>query len=250
MQNKKRILSVTVKRMLDDSPDTSWLGEYGQSSTSEFSIDREHSLECIENDALQKEKLVRIADAIESDRPECKEHPNVIDPHCPVCQEYQIYTGAGNAIAERAECECGESGDRQRHEYRYFNPSFNYVDKHGHALPENTPEEVRSYVRQDYERMESLNAGHWSFIGIRAECEVNLPYQVNRGCVKGREVYHNVKEVLSSSGLWGIESDSEESYLESVEKDELADLRSQLKMLGFSSRAISTAFKNITREEN
>jgi hypothetical protein len=247
MQNKKRILSVTVKRMLDDSPDTSWLGEYGQSSTSEFSIDREHSLECLVNNPIDKEtrdKLERIAEYINSLRTDSE-----LDT--PEDQSLSEAIASVVDISEPTEyCDCNESGDRQRNEYRYFNPSFNYVDKHGHALPENTPEEVRKYVRQDYERMESLNAGHWSFIGIRAECEVNLPYQVNRGCVKGREVYHNVKEVLSSSGLWGIESDSEESYLESVEKDELADLRSQLKMLGFSSRAISTAFKNITREEN
>src|SRR5260370_6580914 len=44
--NRKRILSITVRRMVDDSPDTSWLGEYSNKATSEFSIDRAHSEDC------------------------------------------------------------------------------------------------------------------------------------------------------------------------------------------------------------
>ena len=42
----KRIHKVTIKRMVDNSPDTSWLGEYSNKQTSEYSIDRAHSLGC------------------------------------------------------------------------------------------------------------------------------------------------------------------------------------------------------------
>lgn len=93
---------------------------------------------------------------------------------------------------------------------------------------------------QDYERMESLNAGNWCYIGIRAEAKVSVYHP--------QEVRGTAIQTITSGGLWGIESDSEEPYLESVEKEELADLRAQLKALGFSSRAISTAFKNVERE--
>jgi len=240
MKNKKRILSITIKRMIDESPDTSWLGEYATRPTSEFSIDREHSLDCIENDTLQKEKLVRIADSIENDRPICEDHLDISDPDCEICREEKIYTDALETVSELAECDCGESGDMGRGEYRYFNPSFNYVDKNGHALPENTPEEVRKYVRQDYERMESANRGDWCMLGIQAEAEF---------FISTRDITR-VAGHVRSCGLWGIESDSDDSYLESVEKDELADLRSQLKTLGFSSRAISTAFKNVERKDS
>ena len=41
-----RILSVVIRRMYDESPDTSWLGEYSNSRESEFSIDRAHSEDC------------------------------------------------------------------------------------------------------------------------------------------------------------------------------------------------------------
>jgi hypothetical protein len=36
----KRIHKVTIKRTVDDSPDTSWLGEYSNDSASDYSIDR------------------------------------------------------------------------------------------------------------------------------------------------------------------------------------------------------------------
>ena len=44
--NSKRILSVTVKRMFDESPDTSFLGEYSNSPKTEYAIDRAHSEDC------------------------------------------------------------------------------------------------------------------------------------------------------------------------------------------------------------
>jgi hypothetical protein len=52
-----------------------------------------------------------------------------------------------------------------RREARYFNP---YVERYkGESL-----EDVRKYCRQNYDRMEPLNAGNWCFIGIRADAEV------------------------------------------------------------------------------
>ncbi len=160
----KRILKITIKRMIDESPDTSWLGEYSQRSTSEFSIYRDSAI--------------------------------------------------------------------GRNEYRYFNPSFNYVDNNGQVLPEYTAEQVRKYVRQDYERMESLNRGDWCFIGVVAEAEVWNPKT-------------QVVQKIHSGGLWGIESDSEEGYIKEEENNQLAELRTELLAYGFRSRAISKAFENV-----
>ena len=226
---RKRILSVTVRRMIDESPDTSWLGEYSNRATSEFSIDRAHSLDCIENDALQKEKLVRIADAIENDQTICEDHTQQYDCDCSDCLEEKIYTQAMEQVSELADCDCGEHGDQERNEYRYFNPSFNYVDKNGHALPENTAEEVRKYVRQDYERMESLNHGHWCYIGIRAEANV--------------QTGSSIVQEITSGGLCGIESDSGKEHITETIQEELASLKTELLALGFSKRAIATAFR-------
>src|SRR5947207_9338467 len=43
---RKRILSVTIRRMIDDSPDASYLGEYGNRPKTEYAIDRAHSEDC------------------------------------------------------------------------------------------------------------------------------------------------------------------------------------------------------------
>lgn len=238
IRNNKRILSVTIKRIIDDSPDTSWLGEYSSKCESQFTIDRKHSEDCIENDAPQKEKLERIADAIENDRPVCEDHTQFVEETCAVCQEEREYTNAMDTIRELAECDCDERGDMGRNEFRYFNPSFNYVTKTDDPSDGLTVAEVRKYVRQDYDRMESANRGNWCMIGIRAYAEVSIPSGIS-----------SVESEVSSGGLWGIESDSDRSYLESVEKDELASLRDELEKLGFSSRAISTAFKNVERTD-
>src|ERR1700750_1599861 len=45
-RNKKKILSITIRRMVDDSPDTSHLGEYSNRPKTEYAIDRAHSEDC------------------------------------------------------------------------------------------------------------------------------------------------------------------------------------------------------------
>jgi hypothetical protein len=239
MKNMKRILNVKVIREVDTDPDTSYLGEYSDCATSEFSIDRAHSEDC---DSVRPE--IRAAK-------ETLEHvqQTIGDLHNAVLAQYngtlanekldaerdeldEAYNTVGELIETIDECDCSHAGHWSGREYRYFNPSFNYVDKHGNLADGNTPEEVRKYVRQDYERMESLNASQWCYIGIHAECEYQL-------------AYGSVIQTLHSGGLWGTESDSEESYLESIEQEELSTLRAELKAIGFSTRAISTAFKNV-----
>jgi hypothetical protein len=247
IRSNKRILSVTIKRMVDDSPDTSWLGEYAKSPNSEFSIDRAHSEDCIENDSLQKEKLERIASWIENDKPTCEAHGFEYAEGCADCTGERSHTRAMEQVLELAECDCCEHGDMGRGEYRYFNPSFNYVDEDGHLGADykddpNGAAEVRKCVRQDYERMESLNRGHWCFIGIRAEAEV-----VNLVVPEGPEKWHGTVQRISSGGLWSIESDSDDSHFAEVAKDELSNLKDELLAVGFSKRAIATAFKNPRR---
>ena len=90
---------------------------------------------------------------------------------------------------------------------------------------------------------ERLNQGDWCFIGIAAEAE----YCISDNPHKRTNTSWTVQS-LHSGGLWGIESDSDASYLAEVEQEQLAELREQLKAIGFSSRAISAAFKNVERE--
>jgi hypothetical protein len=240
VKNAKRILGVKIKHMVDDSPDTSWLGEYSSSATSVFSIDRKHSEDCPVNDRLTAEAeriLQRAIDAIESERTVCEDHTDYHNVACPVCAEEKSEQTAIDELTAimDSECTCGERGDMQRNEYRYFNPSFNYVNKAGEALPENSPAEVKKYVRQDYERMERMNRGDWYSMGISAEAEISIPTQPGNG----------ILQRVSSGGLWGIESDSDRAYIVSVEAEQFTELKQQLTALGFSGRAIATALKDV-----
>jgi hypothetical protein len=122
----------------------------------------------------------------------------------------------------------------EHREYRYFNPSCNYVDKEGKVLPGNTAEEVRQYVEQDYERMESLARGYWQYIGIKAVATVGLS-------LDGGQTYKIDK--LTSSGLWGIESDSDRGYLTEVENEQLQELKEYLLAYGFGRSIVARAIK-------
>ena len=114
-----------------------------------------------------------------------------------------------------------ERGDMGRNEFRYFNPAMSGEQTGNPESPE-----------QDYQRMESLNAGQWCFIGIIAKAELRNPAT-------------SVTQVVRSGGLWGIESDSEKDYLASVEKGQLAELRAELLAFGIGPRGIAHAFKSV-----
>ena len=225
-RNRKRILSVTVRRILDESPDTSYLGEYSNRPESDYAIDRAHSEDCASVVPAYKEAQQTLINARGTVADlQSKEQAD--------SQEWEALEEAYNLLDGLAEglqdCDCGECGDMERNQYRYFNPNWqNYKG--------DTAENIRKYCRQDYERMESLNRGNWFYLGIRADAEVSV--QLRR------------VQTITSGGLWGIESDSGRDYLESVEKDELMDLRKELKAFGFSSRAISAAFKNVERKDS
>jgi len=223
MKNIKRILAVKIIRQVDTDPDTSYLGEYSNHAASEYSIDRAHSEDCAsvsEIARLAGDKLKRVYDYLASLEPGIESADDLYES-CNVVDELQTYV---------QECDCGERGDMLRNEYRYFNPCHeNYK-----GIEE---EEIRKYCRQDYQRMESYNHQNWCYIGIHAEAEITTGSPLHW--------IGSTVQTITSGGLWGTESDSDESYLKSIEQEELMELRAQLKALGFSTRQISAAFKNI-----
>jgi hypothetical protein len=232
----KRILSVTIKRMYDESPDTSYLGKYTSRVTSEYVIDRRHTQDCAaqnDKDCSEAERILSNAVSyIESTRTICKAHTHTGLSLCETCeQEKADQTAIDDLISAQeslSDCDCG-GVYRDLNSCEYFEP--NYQNYKGC-----TEEEIRKYCWQDYERMEGLNNQNWYYLGIRADAKISV--NIN-----------GLSQTITSGGLWGIESDSDETDLESAEKDELADLRGQLKGLGFSSRAISTAFKTIEHKD-
>jgi hypothetical protein len=228
----KRIHSVTIKRTVDDSPDTSYLGEYSSHADSDYSIDREHDTDCASQSYNKPskettEQLERINDYL------CKQFNEYIPLEDDDPSDW--YNNGTNFIAEHIdnlenECNCS-GGSRGHNEYRYFNPNVSNYEGETH-------EDKVKYCIQDYNRMESLNAGSWCFIGIVADATIGI----------GTD--YATMQHITSGGLWGVESDSDANYLAEVEQEQLSKLREQLHAIGFSHRAISAAFKNVERKED
>lgn len=246
-KSMKRIHKVVIKRMYDESPDTSWLGEYGQRAESEYAIDRKHSEDCPQQTFNRKssdrcmmviahidklERAIAYLNGVLDSIPDFSDTSR----NEAISEAQDILIEAQDEIAEDANaCTCGGVWI-ERHSYQFFNPNHeNYK-----GLPE---DEIRKYCLQEYARMESLNNGDFCFIGIRAEAEIGL-----NSYVASEQL--GILQTITSGGLWGIESDSSPEYLAEVEAEELSDLKSQLKAIGFSSRAISAAFKTVETEEN
>jgi hypothetical protein len=221
----KRIAQVTVKRINDDSPDTSYLGEYSNQAESDYAIDRQHSLDCHSVEANHRQTvdtLERIIQYLDEQRTAEGENPDSVYWE-PLDNAIDILT---DTQTDAQECDCS-GGDMERNEYRYFNPCWeNYKGE--------SPADIRKYCLQDYERMERLSRGDWGYIGIRADAEI---------------IVDGVSQEISSGGLWGVESDSDRAYLAEIDGEQLSELREQLRALGFGTRAISTAFKNVEHTE-
>lgn len=117
-------------------------------------------------------------------------------------------------------------GDMGRNEYRYWTHTQDFeanrrslnrdhgMAKHAAWL------EARRYIMEDYKRCEDYDKDDWHMTGIRARAEILVP--------QGR---HWIIQRITSGGLWGIESDSDEDYKDQVGADELTDLREMLDAL-------------------
>jgi len=93
-----------------------------------------------------------------------------------------------------------------------FWPSQN-PDDAGYCGP-CTAEEFAEHERNAKQRMVDYESGQWGYVGVRARA---LCFVVRNGV--------GVHMSLESPGLWGIESDSGDEYLQSVYNDEIATLK-------------------------
>jgi hypothetical protein len=95
------------------------------------------------------------------------------------------------------------------------------------------------YADQDYERMKAYNRGDWYMLGVWAEVEISIPYY-GRKLTRferlrrkdNRPITHWRMETVRSGGLWGIESDSDDDYIDEVYADETHDLIYVLESMG------------------
>jgi hypothetical protein len=90
-----------------------------------------------------------------------------------------------------------------------------------------------SYLEQDgfEDRLQAYRNGLFGYVGVVAHATVQLG--------------GDLTQQVHSGGLWGIESDSDGSYLAEVAKAELGELRKELHVIGFSKRAIAASFRGV-----
>ena len=82
------------------------------------------------------------------------------------------------------------------------------------------------YKDQDKKRLDALNNDEWNFIGIQAKAEIHI---------------NGISETITSPGLWGIEDDPDESYLEEIYQEQKDELAEMLRELGFSDAQLLEA---------
>lgn len=209
-------LKIVVKHILDEYPDTSWLGKYTDKRPDSYFIDRRRGI--LYGGPVNE-----------------PEYPEDVDPDTPddspLWDEFnEAYRKAHLAWAEWDEhygleilSEDVYTRYSGRNEYRYWEPEYNHFTD-GEISWEHVPEEVKAdiikrygslekhdiyFTLQDFKRMETLGED-WNYIGIVAT------------------VYLKGNEIAESYGLWGIESDSEEKYFEEIEWEQINDALSQI----------------------
>jgi hypothetical protein len=212
MKPKYQIIAIRGEMVIDESPDTSYLGEYSD-QPAEWAIVRETGEFC--HKVYQRQRLIAdIQDRID---------------------DYHDYDYYGKYLDSDSEYEkrllirlkniraSGETSFPSRgREYVFFHP-YASGEKPG-------TKEYRKYAMHDFQRMRSYCNGDWCFIGIVAKAQI-------------RNNETHVVQTLHSCGLWGIESDSGD-YLNEVAKEQLHSLKYELLALGIGERAIQYALKN------
>lgn len=93
------------------------------------------------------------------------------------------------------------------------------------VLPDEDPDV--SFLDQDEfeDRKEAYRRGNFSFVGVRAEAEI---------------VVDGIIQHITSGGLWGVESDAGDEYIEGIAQEEYTDLRKILKTLGVPTSELPT----------
>ena len=84
-----------------------------------------------------------------------------------------------------------------------------------------------SYLDQEdfKDRKVEYERGGFGFVGVQAEAEIQVPFGAQWSDNKWT-IHH-----ISSPGLWGIESDMDNEYLEEVAREEVDQLKDQLEAL-------------------
>lgn len=204
-------LTYTVKWVIDENPDLSWLGEY-QKDVSDYCVDRREGV-----------LLGEWVEEPEEPNPDDFDSDEAFTEYA--CTTYARQYDAWDQHHGREVLATGLTTDHDRHSYRFFG-QFQHLPHNKNSWDHVTPEQLQQaldankakiarygiagfstmhqldqlYAVLDYERIEDYNRGGWCMLG----CVVEVT-------ARGYDVGY--------ASVWGIESDSEDSYREQIESE-------------------------------
>lgn len=102
-------------------------------------------------------------------------------------------------------------------------PDLSYLEQ---DYEDCTKQEAIKHKAQDENRLQRYNDGYWHMIGIKAKAKIRI---------------NGIFETVTSGGLWGIESDSDQKYFDEVFEEQKSELIDMLKEIGISQDQIAEA---------
>lgn len=219
---KPVILSVTVERLPDESPDLSHLGDFSNDASG-WSVDRKTGI-------LSDDVGNVLADGLGATMER---------------NEFRFISGFQHADDVASWDHVSDSGVNTAYlRIRYLNNGkpgrrcngFADMGVVGWATAQSRADKIRVisafYCCDDARRLEDHGNG-WNMIGIRAVAEIRMS--------------DGTTQTIHSGGLWGIESDSDASYFNEIETEQLGELASNLQELGFTATATERAIAKAKR---
>ncbi len=222
-RQKAKISKVWIEHKYDESPDTSWLGEYSARQPAKgFYVDRETK--------ELKHGGVVLATDVSTDYGRDQYQYIGGFQHNGSLKEWEHVDDKG-VMEAFLRCRYKGNGNEQGLRGNLFE-YFGVVDWEKATT---RAEKIQAldvvYCCLAAYRLHRLSRGDWSFIGIIAKAEVISA--------------QGICQTLRSGGLWGIESDSGADSLKEVANEQLTELRAELEGFGFGARAIDRAFQNV-----
>lgn len=77
------------------------------------------------------------------------------------------------------------------------------------------------YARKDKEYLDAYNRGVWEMIGIKAVATIHIPIDDNTVKI----------QTIDSGGLFGIGSDSDDSYIQDIGREQIVEVKNYLRIL-------------------
>ena len=217
MKTKIKIGRVWIERKIDNDPDTSWLGEYSYNAGEGWYVDR------------NTETLIDCDREVAAENIPCQwgfgQYKFLVN--------FQ-HDGDPKSWAHVTDKGVSETFAKAKTDLETFNVA-------GRKQAVTREKKIRCldilHCCQDARRMYHFGRGDWWFLGIIAKCELVVPHP--------RRKLDFITQTLHSGGLWGIESDSGEKYLNEIGREQLSELADQLEALGLGGRAIERAFDKV-----